>query len=83
MQIFAEVAEEAPTVKGFVAILVDAFSGAEPQEVLRTQPNLLLRLGLLEAIGMVRMRGLNAIENRIRRAVQERESNPRLEHSSS
>jgi cysteine desulfuration protein SufE len=71
VQIHAEVAEEAPTVKGFVAILVEAFSGAAPQEVLSVQPNLLLRLGLLDAIGMVRLRGLSAIENRIRRAVQD------------
>lgn len=70
VQIYAEVAEEAPTVKGFVAILVEAFSGAEPQEVLAVRPNLLLRLGLLDAVGMTRMRGLSAIENRIRRGVE-------------
>lgn len=71
VQIFAEVAEEAPTVKGFVAILAEIFSGAEPEDVLSVRPNLLLRLGLLDAVGMVRMRGLTAIEDRIRRSVQD------------
>ena len=70
LQIYAEVAEEAPTVKGLVAILVAAFSGAAPQDVLAVRPNLLLRLGLMDAVGMTRMRGLSAIEHRIRRGVE-------------
>lgn len=69
VRVHAEVAPEAPTVKGFVAILVDAFSGASPDEVLTISPDILRRLGLLEALGMVRMRGLSAIFNRIRQAV--------------
>lgn len=69
VRIHAEVAPEAPTVKGFAGILVDAFSGAEPGELLSVSPDILQRLGLIEALGMVRMRGLSAIFNRIRAAV--------------
>ena len=69
VRIHAEVAPEAPTVKGFAGILVDAFSGAEPDEVLKVPPDILQRLGLIEALGMVRMRGLSAIFSRIRAAV--------------
>jgi cysteine desulfuration protein SufE len=69
VRIHAEVAPEAPTVKGFVGILVDAFSGATPDELLTISPDILRRLGLIEALGMVRMRGLSAIFNRIRQAV--------------
>ncbi|HWB13161.1 MAG TPA: SufE family protein [Pirellulales bacterium] len=69
VRIHAEVAPEAPTVKGFVGILVDAFSGASPGELLSVSPDILQRLGLIEALGMVRMRGLSAIFNRIRAAV--------------
>ena len=69
VRIHAEVAPEAPTVKGFVGILVDAFSGSEPGELLKVSPDILQRLGLIEALGMVRMRGLSAIFNRIRAAV--------------
>ncbi len=38
-------APEAPTVKGFVGILVDAFNGQTPETVLATPPDLLQRLG--------------------------------------
>jgi cysteine desulfuration protein SufE len=69
VQIHADAAPEAPTVKGFVGILVDAFNGATPETVLATQPDLLHRLGLLESLGMVRMRGLAAIQHYIRKQV--------------
>jgi cysteine desulfuration protein SufE len=62
VQVFGDVAPEAPTVKGFVGILADAFSGASPKEVLSVQPDLLQRLGLVQALGMMRMRGLQAIQ---------------------
>lgn len=70
VQIHADCAPEAPTVKGFVGILVDAFSGATPEAVLATPPELLKRLGLLDALGMVRMRGLSAIQHHIREQVR-------------
>ena len=70
VQVFGDVAPEAPTVKGFVGILADAFSGATAEEVLAVQPDLLQRLGLLEALGMMRMRGLQAILFTIRNQVR-------------
>ena len=69
VQIYAEVAPEVPTVKGFVGILADAFSGATPEEIFAAPSDLLQRLGLVEALGMVRMRGLQAILTSIRREV--------------
>jgi cysteine desulfuration protein SufE len=71
IHIEADVAPEAPTVKGFVGILVDAFNGATPDEVLASPSDLLQRLGLVDALGMVRMRGLAAIEHHIRRQVRQ------------
>ena len=41
VQLHAYVAPEAPTVKGFVGILVDAFNGQRPKTVLATPPDLL------------------------------------------
>jgi cysteine desulfuration protein SufE len=74
VQVFGDVAPEAPTVKGFVGILADAFSGASPEEVLSVQPDLLQRLGLVQALGMMRMRGLQAIlftiRDQVRRAAE-------------
>ena len=57
-------------MKGFVSILVEAFTGATPEEVLSTPEDLLKRLGLIEALGMVRMRGLAAIQHYIRAQVR-------------
>ena len=70
VQVYGDVAPEAPTVKGFVGILADAFSGARPEEVLAVQPDLLERLGLVQALGMMRMRGLQAILFTIRDQVR-------------
>jgi cysteine desulfuration protein SufE len=71
LQLYADVAPEAPTVKGFVGILVDAFSGVEPESALTTQPDFLKRLGLSEALGMVRARGLSAVQHYIRRLIEQ------------
>ena len=70
VHVYADVAPEAPTVKGFVGILADAFTGAAPEEVLAVGPDLLQRLGLLQALGMMRMRGLQAILFTIREQVR-------------
>jgi cysteine desulfuration protein SufE len=69
VHISADVAPEAPTVKGFVALLVDAFSGAPPEQIQAVQPTLIARLGLQETLGMMRMRGLHAILHTILRQV--------------
>jgi cysteine desulfuration protein SufE len=70
LQLYADVAPEAPTVKGFVGILVDALNGVEPQSALSTPLDLLKRLGLSDALGMVRARGLSAVQHYIRRLVE-------------
>lgn len=70
VKIHADVAPEAPTVKGFVALLVDALCGASPQQVSALPADLLGQLGLQEALGMLRSRGLNAIVQRIRNEAQ-------------
>jgi cysteine desulfuration protein SufE len=69
VRIFADVAPEAPTVKGFVSLLVELLSGAAPEEILALDANLVQQFGLLEALGMVRMRGLHAIAHHIRRKI--------------
>ena len=71
VRVVADVAPEAPTVKGFVSLLADLFSAAPADEVLAFEPNLVARFGLADALGMVRMRGLTAIAHRIRQKVAE------------
>ncbi|MBL6712285.1 SufE family protein [bacterium] len=65
----AEVAEEAPTVKGFVAMLAKAFTGRPTDEVLAVDDTLLDRLGLADVLGMLRTRGLRAIIEYVKRGV--------------
>ena len=69
VQLRAHVAENAPTVKGFVALLVNLFTGATPAEVLSAPGGLLDELGLYEALGMQRQAGMQGVWNRIRREV--------------
>jgi cysteine desulfuration protein SufE len=68
--LIADVAPEAPTVKGFVSLLCEAFNGAPVGEVLAVEPNVVQRLGLTEALGMQRMRGLHGILFAVRRHAQ-------------
>ncbi len=70
VEIYADVPRESPTVRGFISLLVAAIFGAAPAEVLAVKPTLLAELGLVEALGMVRMRGLHAILYRIKKEVQ-------------
>ena len=53
VHLFADIAPEAPTVKGFVAILAGAFDGCSCDEVL----------------GILRSRGLRAIQEYIKREI--------------
>ncbi|HTU26484.1 MAG TPA: SufE family protein [Pirellulales bacterium] len=71
----AEVAPEAPTVKGFVSILIDLFSGAPVEQALALDSNVVSRLGLLEALGMMRMRGLQAMQFYIRNRLRAQNAN--------
>ena len=67
---FADAPRDSPTVRGFVSLLIAGFSGATVGEVLAVKTTLIADLGLTEALGMVRMRGLHAILHRTRCEVQ-------------
>ena len=69
VRLHAEVPRESPTVRGFVALLVQALDGATPAEVAAVPHDLLHALGLDDALGMTRTQGLSAIVRRIKRAV--------------
>lgn len=69
VEIEADVPEQSPTVRGFVAMLVEGVSGSSREEVLSIPDNLLPALGLQETLGMTRQRGFQGIVGRIKRAV--------------
>lgn len=65
----AEVPREAPTVRGYVALLRSRIAGRSPAEVAAVPGDLLEQLGLAESLGMMRTQGLTAILGRIKRSV--------------
>lgn len=68
-RLVAEVAAEAPTVKGFVAILAAAGNGRPVEEVAAIPDDLLDRIGLAPVLGILRARGVQAITVRIKRGL--------------
>jgi cysteine desulfuration protein SufE len=67
--IHADAPLEAPTVRGFVAVLVEGLNGATVEEVLQVGNDLIERIGLPEILGMLRVRGLNGVLNRLKAEV--------------
>lgn len=65
----ADVAPEAPTVKGFVAILAEAVDGRPVEEVLALGDDLVDRTGLAAVLGILRARGLRAIVAHVKRGL--------------
>lgn len=66
-RLVAEVAPEAPTVKGFVAILAAAVAGRPVAEAAALPDDILERMGLAEVLGILRSRGLRAMVARVKR----------------
>jgi len=66
-KLIAEVAPEAPTVKGFVAILANAINGQPTAEAATLPDDILERMGLADVLGILRARGLRAILARVKR----------------
>ncbi|MFM7291409.1 MAG: SufE family protein [Planctomycetia bacterium] len=71
-KLIAEVAPEAPTVKGFVAILASAINGRPATEAAMLPEDMLERMGLADVLGILRSRGLRAILFRVKRELAEK-----------
>ncbi len=67
VSIHADAPIEAPTVRGFVAILVEGLDGATVEEVLSIKADLIERIGLAEILGMLRVRGLSGVLGRLKK----------------
>jgi cysteine desulfuration protein SufE len=68
-RLIAEVAPEAPTVKGFVAILADAIRDRPAAEAAGLPEDLLERMGLADVLGILRSRGLRSIVAHVNRGI--------------
>ena len=64
--LYADAPIEAPTVRGFVSLLIEGLSGATVEEVLKVPGDLVERCGLQEVLGMLRVRGLSGVLRRIK-----------------
>ncbi len=73
-RLVAEVAPEAPTVKGFVSILAEAINGRPAADVAAISDDILDRMGLADVLGILRTRGLRAIVARVKRGFAEQAS---------
>ncbi len=66
VQLVADAPPEAPTVRSFLAMMVEAFDGQPPATIAAAPGDALAHLGIAQLIGMQRTRGLRAIYHRIR-----------------
>jgi cysteine desulfuration protein SufE len=57
---------ESPLVRGIVALLCDLYSGAAPEDIVRTEPGLVEELGLLRTLSPTRLNGLRSVRAVIR-----------------
>jgi len=69
VRLYFDVPAEAPTTRGFAGILSAGLDGATAAEVLATPADFYARMGLAEVISSLRLRGMSAILNRLKRQV--------------
>ena len=72
VRLFFEAPAEAPTTRGFAAILHAGLDGLDADEVLATPPEFSGELGLSELVSPLRLRGMAAMLGRIKRQVREK-----------
>lgn len=66
IRLFADAPIEAPTVRGFVALLVEGLDGATAEEIAAVPSDLIERTGMPEILGMLRVRGLHGVLSRMK-----------------
>src|SRR5262245_2298625 len=64
---FIDVPHDAPTMRGFAKLLHANLNGATPTAIATTPDNLCQQLGLQQALGALRVRGLTALLRRMKR----------------
>jgi cysteine desulfuration protein SufE len=69
VSLFADAPVEAPTVRGFVSLLIEGLNGTTVEEVLQVPADLVDRCGLGEILGMLRVRGLSGVLRRLKAEV--------------
>ena len=71
VHLFFEAPAEAPTTRGFAAILHAGLDGLDADEVLATPAEFTTQLGLADLVSPLRLRGMAAMLARIKRQVRD------------
>lgn len=66
VHLFADAPIEAPTVRGFVALLLKGLDGRTREEILAVGPEIIEGSGMAEILGMLRVRGLHGVLERLK-----------------
>src|SRR5271156_4911260 len=66
VSLYADAPIEAPTVRGFVSLLLEGLERATVEDVLQVPNDLVERCGLSEILGMLRVRGLSGVLRRVK-----------------
>ena len=74
VHLYFDAPAEAPTTRGFAAILHAGLDGLDAGEVLATPPEFSSQLGLADLVSPLRLRGMAAMLSRIKRQVRERQA---------
>ena len=74
VHLYFDAPPEAPTTRGFAAILHARLDGLDADEVLATPPEFSSQLGLADLVSPLRLRGMAAMLSRIKRQVRERQA---------
>ena len=69
VRLFADAPIEAPTVRGFVALLIKGLDGESVESILHVNQSLIEQSGMTEILGMLRVNGLHGVLNRLKKAV--------------
>lgn len=72
VSLFLTAPKEAPTTRGFASILHSLLDGRQADDVLAFDDDFPSRLGLLEAVSALRLRGMSGMLRRIKRQVSEK-----------
>ena len=71
VRLFADVPREAPTVRGLVGLLLEAYEGTTPEDVAALPDDLLSQLGIAKQLGVRRQQGFAGVLHRLKTSVAE------------
>lgn len=72
VRVYFQAPMESPTTRGFAGILADGLAGMTASEVLAVPADLADRFSLAEVVSPLRLRGLAAMLDRVKRQVREK-----------